>query len=185
MSDDINRLDQQAEAIFKKISEEANEETVEYIQEGQAFTKRNEDFYIRLRRQIKEWLKSKNGKENRWAEFILFAPDLFHVLLKLAIDPDVPVSEKVRLVGVIGYFALPFDLMPEGLLGPVGYLDDIALAAYILNRLLNCIDPEIVYRHWSGDKDLFVVVQQILKVVDQMISKGVWNILKGYGSPKA
>jgi len=184
MSDDINRLDRQAEEIFHQLSEEANDENVVKIQEDQAFTKKNEDFYIRLRKQIKLWLKSKNGKENRWAEFILFAPDLFHVLLKLVIDPDVPVSEKARLVGVVGYFVLPFDLMPEGLMGPIGYLDDIAFAAYILNRLLNCIDPEIVFRHWSGDKDLFVVIQQILKVVDQMMSKGVWNILKGYGNPK-
>jgi len=184
MRKEQNSVEQQAEEIFEIIIEEVDEDSVSNIPNDETFIKQHEDFYIKMRKQIKSWLKSKNGKDNKWADYVLLAPDLFHLMLQLVIDPDVPVGEKVRLVSVLGYFVLPFELMPEGFLGPIGYLDDVALAAYILNRLVNVVDPQIIYKHWTGDESLIQVLQQILKVADQMISKGIWNVLKGHAGPK-
>ena len=40
------------------------------------------------------------------------------------------------------------DLVPEAIVGPIGYVDDIALAAYVLNSIVNNASPEVVQRHW-------------------------------------
>jgi len=136
------------------------------------------DFYQRLRTDIKKWLAEKNNDDNRWAEYILLAPDLFHLLTKLAIDPDVPASKKVKIAGIIAYFISPLDFLPELLLGPVGYLDDIALTAYILNDIINEVDPKIVQRNWAGDRDVLSLVKTIIANVNNMIGSGLWKKLK-------
>jgi uncharacterized membrane protein YkvA (DUF1232 family) len=139
---------------------------------------KNSDFYQRLRGQIRDWMASDEGREHQWAEYLLFAPDLFHLLWKLSTDPDVSAADKAKLAGVIAYFISPIDLMPEALLGPIGFLDDIALTAYVLNGMLNHTDPEVLRRHWAGDTDVLEVVKRILAAADRMMSAKVLGKLK-------
>ncbi len=136
------------------------------------------DFYRNLRRKIKDWVLNKNDANNKWAEYILLAPDLFYLLYKLALDKDVLVADKVKLAAAIAYFISPIDLVPEALLGPVGYIDDVALAAYVLNLIINHTKPELIRKHWSGEGDVLEVIQRILKLADQMLGSGLWNRLK-------
>ena len=133
------------------------------------------DFYQKLRTDIKKWFDEKNIYDNRWAEYILLAPDLFHLLTKLAIDPDVPASKKVKIAGIIAYFISPLDFLPEMLLGPVGYLDDIALTAYILNDIINDVDPKIIQRNWAGDRDILSLIKTIIANANNMIGSGLWK----------
>lgn len=136
-----------------------------------------DDFYKRLKDCIRNWTKSKDGKTNKWVEYLMFAPDLFHLLCRLAVDPDVSVKEKAKLAGAIAYFVAPIDIIPEALVGPVGYIDDIALAAYVLNSIINK-NPEIVKKHWAGDEDVLKVVKSILKVAEEMVGSGIYKQIK-------
>ncbi|MHB8132021.1 MAG: YkvA family protein, partial [Mobilitalea sp.] len=97
---------------------------------------------------------------------------------KLSIDRDVNVTDKAKLAGAIAYFVSPVDIIPEALLGPVGYVDDVALAAYVLNSIINNTDPEVIKRNWAGEQDILVVVQSILRVADEMVGSGLWKKLK-------
>ena len=90
-------------------------------------TDKKQDFYQKLRQRIKKWAESREAEEHPWSKYILWAPDLFYLVWKLASDPQVPRSERIKLLAVIAYFVSPLDLIPEGLLGPVGFLDDIVL----------------------------------------------------------
>lgn len=141
--------------------------------------RRNEDFYKNLRKRIRGYCQSKMGRQNKWIEFLLFAPDLFHVLVRLTVDSRVPAAEKAKLVAAIAYFVSPLDLMPEGLLGPAGYADDVVIAALVLNGIINRTSPEVVRQNWAGDDDVLVVIQNILKVADNMIGSGLWRRVKG------
>ncbi len=138
------------------------------------------DFYQQMRDSIRVWIKGK-GVNYQFADYLLAAPDIFHLLCKLAIDKEVPVSEKAKLAGAIVYFISPFDLIPEAVSGPVGYIEDVALAALVLNNLINKTNPEIVRRHWAGDKNILDLIQQILLVADEMVGSGLWEkIRKGF-----
>ncbi len=142
---------------------------------------RKRDFYQQLREQIRAWLQSDEGRSNRWAEYLLLAPDLFHLMWKLSADPDVPAKDKVKLAGALAYFISPIDLIPEAMLGPIGYVDDIALAALVLNGIVNHTSPEVLARHWAGDEDVLVAIRRILAVADQLVGAGVWRKLKRLG----
>ncbi len=141
-------------------------------------TEKEMDFYQELRTKVSNWLKSEDAKTNKWAEYLLYAPDLFHLLVKLSLDPEVPGVHKTKLVAAIAYFLSPVDILPEIILGPVGYFDDIALAAWVINSMISETNPEIVRRHWAGDGDSLEVIKRILASADDMIGSGLWERIK-------
>ena len=142
------------------------------------------DYYQQLRAKLKEWARSQDGKANKWTEYLLFAPDLLHLLCKLALDARVPAREKAKLAGAIAYFVSPVDLLPEGILGPAGYLDDVALAAYVLNSIINNTSKEIVQAHWAGEGDVLDVIQHTLQVANEMLGSGLWKKIRRIGGSK-
>lgn len=109
---------------------------------------------------------------------------MFYLLCKLAFDPDVPVTEKAKLAAAIAYFVSPLDLIPEALVGPIGYIDDIAIAVLVLNSILNNTSKEVVMRNWVGDRDIVQLIQEIIKVADEMVGSGLWKKIKeSFGKP--
>ncbi len=136
------------------------------------------DFYQKIRTDIRTWLQTKTGKSSKWSEYLLLAPDLFHLLTKLALDKDVPVAEKAKIAGALAYFISPIDLIPEAIVGPIGYLDDVALAAFVINSVMKNCDHAIITRHWAGEDDVLVLVQQIVDVSSDMLGNKIWDKLK-------
>jgi len=136
------------------------------------------DFYQRLREKIDAWFKSGNGKKHKYAKYLIWAPDLFHLLVKLSLDDEVKTRHKAKLAVAIAYFISPLDLLPEGIIGPVGYIDDIALAAYTLNGIINETSSERIKKHWAGEEDVAIVLQQIIKFVDRTLGSGIVKKLR-------
>ncbi|MEE4310666.1 MAG: YkvA family protein [candidate division KSB1 bacterium] len=142
-------------------------------------SQKHEDFYLRIRQKITAWLESKQGKSYKWNQYILIAPDMFYLLYKLSLDPDVPSEAKGKLILAIAYFISPLDLIPEALTGPVGYVDDIALSAYVLNSIMNKVSPETIRKHWAGEEDVLELVQRIVSEADKMVGSGLWKKIRG------
>ncbi len=141
--------------------------------------KKEENFYLKLRTNITEWLGNNANINYKWREYLLVVPDIFYLLVKLVQDPDVPKGKKLKLVTAIVYFISPIDILPEMFLGPIGYLDDLGVAAYVLNDLLNTIDPQIIKKNWVGDVDILYLIKKILINIDNMIGKGIWDKVRG------
>lgn len=133
------------------------------------------DFYQKLRFKIADYL-SKNRFE--YADILLLAPDFFHLLVKLSTDKRVEPAKKIKLALAITYFFSPIDILPEAFLGPLGYLDDIALAAYILNDFINNNESEILYEHWAGQSDVLASIQNVLTMANKFLGEGLWKRIK-------
>ena len=58
-------------------------------------------------------------------------------------DKDVSLQHKAYIIGALGYFILPFDLIPEGLLPVIGFTDDVAVMGLVLKIVKDSITPEI------------------------------------------
>lgn len=138
----------------------------------------NGDFYQNLREKIRNWLESDEGRSSKWAEYIMLVPDMLHLLVKLMADPDVPVKEKAKIGAALAYFVSPVDLVPEALIGPTNYLDDMALAAYVIKGIVNNANEDVVRRNWAGERDILEIVQGALNTADAMLGVSVWNRLR-------
>jgi len=139
---------------------------------------RNADFYQKLRTIIRKWENKSEGPKHKWFEYILLAPDLFHLLTKLLMDKAVSMEFKTKIGLVILYFISPIDLIPEAIVGPGGYIDDIALAAYMIHIMVNKIDPEVIHKHWAGNGNILIIVQNIVTDAHQMVGRGIWSKLR-------
>ena len=128
-------------------------------------------FYDKLRRTIESSLRRGDSKPRKWAEYLLIVPDIFMLLVRLVNDARVSGKNKILLGTGIAYFILPIDLMPELILGPIGYLDDLVLAVYILNRILTDTDEELLREHWSGSGDVLETIQRVLRSADGLVTK--------------
>src|SRR5262245_11193071 len=135
---------------------------------------RQDDFYQALRARIAAWLKEQ-GEGYKHARLLLLAPDLFHLLCRLSFDKRVPTAQKAKLAVAIAYFVSPLDIIPELFLGPMAFLDDVAIAAFALNSLINAGQGEIARELWAGDGDVLVLIQQVVSSADQFLGAGVWK----------
>ena len=136
------------------------------------------DFYQKMRIRVKDWA-SREGKNSTVFKYLLIAPDFFHLLCKLMRDSRVPGREKKKVAAAIAYFISPVDLIPEGLVGPAGYIDDVALAAYVLNSILNSVGPEVLEDHWAGDRDVLSSIHEVVNLADRLVGSGMWKRIKG------
>lgn len=64
---------------------------------------------------------------------------LLHYVLK---SPDVPLEDKAKIYGALGYFILPIDLIPD-FIPIVGYSDDVTALAFALHAVWKNVTPEI------------------------------------------
>jgi len=136
------------------------------------------DFYQRMRRKMRAWKGTRQGRSSRWAEYVLVAPDVFHLICRLALDPAVSLQHRIRMAAVAAYYVAPLDLLSEVLLGPMGFLDDLALAAFVLNGLLRDTRPEVIRRHWAGEGDILDWLERIVKSADDMLGGRIAGILR-------
>ena len=132
-----------------------------------------ENFYLKLRTRINGWLESKTGKSHKYAKYLLFAPDIFYLLLKVLGDSRVSKKDRAMVLGAIGYFILPLDIIPEGLIGPSGFIDDLVIASFVLQTIVNNLSPAIIRDHWAGDKDGLAIINRVASLSEKVLGKGV------------
>ena len=97
------------------------------------------------------------------SNIIRFAPDFFDLLIELY-KRDIPHPYKGMVNAVISYFVLPDDLLPEDKLGAFGYLDDLYLCAYIINKSRNNRNlSKLIEETWTQPNDVFEISARIIK----------------------
>jgi len=139
---------------------------------------RADRFYDRVRGSIQEYINRKGGVLGKTAEFLLLVPDMFMLLWRLTIDSRVTGKNKVLLGSAVVYFILPFDLVPEAIVGPMGYLDDLVFAAYVLKTILTDTDPEVLREHWTGSEDVLLTIQRVLTAADTLVETNILGRIK-------
>lgn len=159
MSDDETELDEMTEVA------------------GPVSRERAQRFYDRIRENIRRFLE-KRAHLDKSADYLLLAPDIFMLLWRLVTDGRVNAKNKVLLGSGIAYYIFPLDIMPEALIGPTGYLDDLVFAVYLLNKIMSDTDPEVLREHWSGSEDLFKTITSILNAADGLVGKDLFGRLK-------
>ena len=64
------------------------------------------------------------------------------LLFNLLKSSETDLKEKTMIIGALGYFILPVDLLPDAIAG-VGFTDDIAALSAIISALASCVTLEI------------------------------------------
>jgi uncharacterized membrane protein YkvA (DUF1232 family) len=107
------------------------------------------------------WLVARGRRDDARA-LATFAPDCAVLVTRLVRDPRVPRRRKLLLLGLVGYLALPFDLVPDFI--PVaGQLDDAIVVALVLRVFLRGGDDGLIRELWPGPRQSLELVLRLAR----------------------
>ena len=123
-------------------------------------------------------MSEKREMKSRMRELLLFVPNLLRLLISLLRDERVSQADKAILAGIIIYVISPLDIIPD-FIPFIGQVDDAYLLGIAVLRLLNRADRRVVMEHWHGGTNLKGVVDNVVRVAEYFLPKGVKNVLRG------
>ena len=135
-------------------------------------------FYDRIRGAVRRYVDKKGAALGKTADFLLLVPDVFILLWRLTTDSRVTGKDKILLGSAVAYYIFPFDLLPEALVGPMGFLDDLVFGVYVLNKMLKTTDAAILREHWSGSDDVLAMIQRVLGAADSLVGSNMAASIK-------
>jgi uncharacterized membrane protein YkvA (DUF1232 family) len=91
-------------------------------------------------------------KGNLLGEALRLLPDTVRLLRRLASDRNVPRGVRVRLWLLLGYLAIPIDLVPD-FVPVLGYADDAIIVSLVLRSVVRRAGASAIRGHWPGTDD--------------------------------
>jgi uncharacterized membrane protein YkvA (DUF1232 family) len=140
-------------------------------------------FYSSLQTRVDGWLASPEGGAFPHAQLYRHLPELYRLLVELALDVRVPEHERTCTMAVVKYIIAPYDLIPEALVGTSGFRDDLVLAALMVDRLAQACGPEPIVEHWSTAGDPRSIARAIIDSATAMIGSDICERLRAWLPP--
>src|SRR5262245_38471446 len=100
------------------------------------------------------------GRRSDARALATFIPDCIVLVSRLLGDPRVPRRRKLLLLALIGYLAMPFDLVPD-LIPVAGQLDDAIIVALVLRTLLRSGGESLIRELWPGPLQSLSVILRV------------------------
>jgi len=100
------------------------------------------------------------GRRDDARALATFIPDCIVLVTRLAREPRVSRRRKLLLAVLVGYLALPFDLVPDFI--PVaGQLDDAIIVALVLRSFIRSGGEELIRELWPGPKQSLALILRL------------------------
>ena len=109
-------------------------------------------------------------------ESLLFIPNFLKLIYRLAQDANVSKTDRALLLGTIAYVLSPWDFLPD-MIPFLGQLDDILLISLVLKRMMDSVSRETMLSYWDGNKDLLMLMEDIINLAVKFIPEGVYRKL--------
>jgi len=87
-------------------------------------------------------------------------PDVLRLLHRLTRDPTLPRGVRLRVGLLLGYLAVPIDLVPD-FIPVIGYADDVVVVAIALRSVTRVAGPDALDRHWPGTPEGLRALKQL------------------------
>lgn len=122
------------------------------------------------------------GYSGDFSEMIHQAPALYRLMTRLLDDRSLPSRISPLVIAAIAYFILPEDVIPEEKYGPLGYVDDIYLCAFVADQVMRETgSEEILSRNWDGTTPVIPLIREILSREKDLIGDKKDRIMEYIG----
>lgn len=104
-------------------------------------------------------------------EAIRLLPDVLRLVRRLATEKTVDRGVRIRLALLLGYLAIPIDLIPD-FIPVLGYADDAIIIIAVLRGVLRRAGTDAVRAHWPGTDDGFTALIRLIGPTKSASSRG-------------
>jgi uncharacterized membrane protein YkvA (DUF1232 family) len=101
--------------------------------------------------------------EGTLRESLRLIPDVLRLVRRLAGDSQLPRGIRIRLALLLGYLALPIDLVPD-FIPVLGYADDVLAVGIVLRSVVRVAGAEALERHWPGTPEGLRTIRTLIRV---------------------
>jgi uncharacterized membrane protein YkvA (DUF1232 family) len=115
-----------------------------------------QDGYTKLRDTVERKVPD---SQQHLVEYILILPDIVALFYRLFKDKRVPVKTKILVGGILAYLVSPIDILPD-FIPFVGKIDDLALAFFALEKIINEVPENVILDNWQGRTDIIIKVRE-------------------------
>jgi uncharacterized membrane protein YkvA (DUF1232 family) len=115
----------------------------------------------RLRIRVMGWLASERGRDHPAADRIAAVPDLFELVVRLQLEPNLSAPYRARLLAAVVYVVASDDFLPEAAPGVTAWVDDLVILAAVVRHGMTVLGVDMVRRHWGGSGEIDVLVADV------------------------
>jgi uncharacterized membrane protein YkvA (DUF1232 family) len=114
-------------------------------------------------------------KYQKMFEYALMIPDIITLMYRLFKDKRVKLDIKIKVAAILAYLVSPIDIVPD-FIPMVGKIDDVAIAFFGLNSIINDIPEEIILQNWQGKDNIIVTAREAVNYIS--VAVGSENVSK-------
>lgn len=137
-----------------------------------------EDQYSKVR---KDMIKKVPNKYDKLIQYAMLIPDITALFIRLFKDKRVSIKTKATVGAVLTYLASPIDIFPD-FIPFIGKIDDVALAFFALNSIINDVPEEIILQNWQGEDNIILIIREGVDYISKVV--GTENVAKIVGFMK-
>ncbi|WP_125154721.1 YkvA family protein [Clostridium rectalis] len=153
--------------MYSENKKKVNKDTEKRSNQGMC-----KDSYYNFRNELN---KKVSNKYENVMKYAMVVPDIVALLWRIFKDKRVGIKTKIKAMAVIGYLAMPFDILPD-FIPFIGRIDDIAVAFYGLNMIMSEVSQEVILENWAGEEDIIIIIKEGVKYISEVV--GSENIAK-------
>lgn len=133
-----------------------------------------EEFYDVIKQNIQ-------SSDKEYDEFIDYSPELFRLLTDILNVKQIDPIIRLKVSAALGYFVAPYDIIPEKVYGPLGYIDDIFISVYVLKDIEDDLGLGYLESIWEGNKNLKDVIEECYENSKEILGDKIDDIIKYIG----
>lgn len=124
-----------------------------------------QDGYSKVRDKVVHKVPDKYEKVIQYG---MIVPDIVVMLWRLLRDKRVNIKVKMMVAGIIAYLASPIDILPD-FIPLVGKVDDVAIAFFGLNAIINEVPEEIILQSWQGEENIILLTKEVVGYISKIV----------------
>ena len=162
----IKIINETVEAEFEEFIYAKNKETVKFeIEPKSGIRKKIWDKYAKTRTKMVDKVPDKYQKI---VEYAMMIPDIVALLWRLFKDKRVSFKAKMMVGGMLAYVVSPIDIIPD-FIPLIGHIDDVAIAFFGLNSIINEVPEEIILENWQGEDNIILIVREAVSYISKVV----------------
>jgi len=164
--DSIEIINKTVELEFEEFIYAKDKETIKFGKEPQiGIRKKIWDKYAKTRTKMVDKVPDKYQKI---VEYAMMVPDIVALLWRLFKDKRVSFKAKMMVGGMLAYVVSPIDIIPD-FIPLIGHVDDVAIAFFGLNAIINEVPEEIILENWQGEDNIILIVREAVSYISKTV----------------